>query len=169
MLNLNNYLGKELKIVQNSIWKSEFHLLDEQNVIGKLYSVKIWKNLYNCEFDNKTIEFYKKNIFGQEVFIKEKNKSLPFASFESNFFFTSGELKLDRGRKLLIKIGTFKNNASLYDSDKLLILINCKLSFKEKCIVTIENKSEFFENYPWLPFFIFYLTNTSKNTGVTFS
>ncbi len=169
MFSLNNYLGKELIIFQKSFWKREFILLDNSIEIGKLYSVKIINDLFVCEINNQKFEFYKKNIFGREILIRERDKQLPFANFTSNFFFTSGELKLLRGQKVLLKIGTFKNNASLYESEtKLLFRLRCKLAQKEKCILLIENKSEILKNYSWLPLFVFYLLKTSKDTGTVF-
>lgn len=169
MLNFNNYIGKELIIYQKSFWKREFTLNEDSKVIGKLYSIKIINDLFVCELDGKEFEFYKKNIFGKEILIREKGKQLPFASFEANFFFTSGELKLLRGKRALIKIGTFKDYASFYESEKkILIQLKSKLNLKEKCILTIENKSELLEEYSWLPLFLFYLLKISKDTGIVF-
>jgi hypothetical protein len=169
MLDLNNYSGKDLTISQKSFYKSEFHLLDKKNIIGKLYRIKMLNDLYRCEIDDKIVEFYKKNFVGNEILIKQPIKSLPFASFKSNFLFTSGELKLERGKKLLIKIGLFKDKASLYESEnKLLIQLQRKLSLKSHCTITINIRSELLENYSWLPLFLFYLTEI-KNSGLAFS
>lgn len=169
IIDFNNYLGKELQISQKSFWKREFFLMNDNVTIGKLQSVKMINDLFVCDIEGKEFEFYKKNLFGRQILIREKGKQLPFASFNSNFFFTSGELKLPRGKKIFIKIGTFKNKASLYESEtKLLLQIKCKLAFNQKCILTIENRSEILEEYSWLPLFVFYLLKVSKDTGTVF-
>jgi hypothetical protein len=108
-------------------------------------------------------------LFGKEIFIRQKGKELPFASFISNFFFTSGELKLPRGKKVLTEIGTFKNNTSLYESEtKILFQLKCKLAFTDKCVLTFENRSEILEEDTLLPLFVFYLLKISKDTGTVF-
>lgn len=169
MINFNNYQGKELKIIQKSFWKSEFHLVEEDIVLGTLKSVKMWNDLYLCTIDENEFEFYKKSLFSNEIQIKEKIKELPFAQFESNFFFTSGKLRLDRGRNLFAKIGTFKNNVLLYESEtKPLIKVDYKIALNEKCIIKIENKSEILTENPWILLFAFYLIKTSHNSGMVF-
>ncbi len=169
IINFNSYLGKELQISKKSFWKREFFLMDDNLTIGKLKSVKVINDLFVCDIEGKEFEFYKKNLFGRQILIREKGKQLAFASFDYNFFFTSGELKLPRGKKIFIKIGTFKNKASLYESEtKLLFEIKCKLAFNKKCILSIENRSEILEEYSWLPLFVFYLLKVSKDTGAVF-
>jgi hypothetical protein len=169
MLNLNDYFGKELKIIRKSFWKREFLLMNNSEIIGKLYSIKIINDLFVCEVDNKEFEFYKKNFLGEEIFIRERNNELPFASFNSKFFSDSGELKLSRGRKLLIKIGFLKDKAYCYESkSKLLFFVNNKFLFKEDCIVKVENKSELLVENPWLILFVFYLMKKSSGGALFF-
>jgi hypothetical protein len=169
MINFNDYQDKQLKIIQKSFWKNEFHLADEDIILGTLKSVKLWNDLYLCTIDDKEFEFYKKSVFSNEIHIKEKLKELPFAKFESNFFFTSGKLRLDRGRNLLVKIGTFKNNVSINESEtKQIIKLDCKVSLDKRCILKIENKSEILTENPWILLFAFYLIKASHNSGMVF-
>lgn len=169
MINFNNYIGKELKISKQSFWKRDYFLIDGPNILGSLKSVKLWNDLYSCQINDNEFEFYKKNLLNREIHIKEKHKELPLAKFKANFFFTSGELKLDRGRKLSAKISTFKNNLSFYESQSnVLIKLSNKIAFKENCIVSIERKSELLDEFPWIPLFGFYLLKASSDSGTVF-
>lgn len=169
MINFNNYVGNELKVIKPSFWKSEFFLIDGQNALGSLKSLKVFNDLYSCQINDNEFEFYKKNLFSSEILIKEKHKELPFAKFKANIFFTSGELNLDRGRRLSAKISTFKNNLIFYESQSnIIIKLNCKISLKENCIIRIEKKSELLNEFPWIPLFGFYLIKASYDTGTVF-
>lgn len=166
MKRMSDYLGEELKIFQNSIWKREFELRSGSKVISKLFFPKYLSDLAELKIGEEEFEFYRPKFFSRDAAIRKKGYQNPFASFKNNFWGSKGVLELPRGVKLNIKTGYFRKQSEMYlRENEPLITIFSKFSIKEKSLVVIEKRSEVIDDHPWIIMFGFYLAVLLRRTS----
>lgn len=168
MQNLSDYIGQTISIIQKSVWKREYEIRSEKEVIGKLFYPKFFSERVECKLGNDTFEFKRPHIFSNDIEIRKSGYQLPIAVMHSNFLASKGIVDLSRGRKMIMKFGTFNSKAEIYlgESDLIAIVKN-KFSLKEKCEITIEKRTEILDEYPWIIILAFYFLQLKRrNTGL---
>uniref|UniRef100_A0A832G6L0 Uncharacterized protein n=1 Tax=Ignavibacterium album TaxID=591197 RepID=A0A832G6L0_9BACT len=168
MQNLSDYIGQIISITQRSIWKREYEIRSEKEVIGKFVYPKFFSERVECKLVNDTFEFRRPHIFSNDIEIRKSGYQLPIAVMHLNFLASKGIVDLPRGKKVVMKFGTFKSKAEIYHGENdLIAIVNNKFSFKEKCEITIERRTEILDENPWLVFLAFYFLQLKRrNTGV---
>lgn len=168
MQNLSDYIGQIISIIQRSIWRRAFEIRSEKEVIGKIVYPKFLSERVECKLGNDTFEFRRPHIFSNDIEIRKIGYQLPIAVMHSNFLASKGIVDLPRGKKVVMKFGTFKSKAEIYHGENdLIAIVNNKFSFKEKCEITIERRTEILDENPWLVFLAFYFLQLKRrNTGV---
>lgn len=164
-IHLSEIAGKQILLVQPSVFKRYYQILFEDEVIGEIKSLK-WYSFsieVNC-FGGSWI-IYKPSFWRGTWEIKESNKQLPFASYTKERFKPIGTIELPRGQKLKIN---FKTKKSLCEINTIrnerLVLIKEKLSFREKIEFSIEQKSELLDKYSWVIFLAWYIAKLRKRS-----
>lgn len=166
MNKLSDYLGTELTVIQPSVWKREIEFRSEKELIATLAHPKFFSEKAECKINNEIYEFYRQKFFSRNVDIRKKGYQNPFAHLKPNFWASKGILELPRGIKLNIKFGVFKKAAEIYEGDyDLLVTINNKISFKERCLVNIERKSEVLDEHPWIIMLAFFFAQLRRRNS----
>ncbi|MBI5661797.1 MAG: hypothetical protein HZC46_06600 [Ignavibacterium album] len=169
MIKLSEYIGKNLIIKQNSIWKREFTLFSDNEVISEMKYPGYLSELAECRIGNEKFIFKRPHIFSNMIEIRKEGYELPIAKMDTNFFATKGILDLPRGKKITMKFGLINNKAEIYYGEsELLVTLRYKVSFKEKSNVIIERRSEVLDEFPFIIMLAFYFVQLKRrNTGVT--
>lgn len=166
MKKISGYLGSELKIIQKSVWKRDFELRSDDELIARLYYPKSFSDLAELTISEDTYEFYRPKFFSRDVDIRKKGYQNPFAHFKNNFLGSKGVLELPRGIRLTMKFGFFRKLAEIYlgESD-LLVSILSRFSMKERSQIIIEKRSDAIDDYPWIILLGFYLAQLMKRNS----
>lgn len=170
MKRLSDLIGCNLKIVQTNVWQREYKFIAENDLIGEMKYPRLFSDTVVCQIEKEVWEFSRPNIFSDKILIRKQGYELPIATLESNFFATKAEVKLPRGRKVLIKTGFLKKQVEIYlnENDLLAKLYN-KFSFKGSSDIMIEKRSEVLDENPWIILLAFYYAQLRrKNSGVAF-
>ncbi len=163
-MQLSDYIGKELLLVQPSFFKREYQLRKDGEVLAKMYFPKIFSFTAVVEFPEAKYEILRPGFWKNQIAIKKYSYDLPFATASVNLFRIKGKIDLQNGQIINIKFGKFINTTQVLDeSNELTILFRSKFSFKEKNIVTVEKKSELIDKNPWIIMMVWYLILQRKN------
>lgn len=170
MKNLSDYIGQTISITQKSIWKREYKIQSEKEVIGELVYPKFLSERVECKLGNDTFEFRRPHIFSNDIEIRKSGYQLPIAVMHSNFLASKGIVDLPRGRRVIMKFATFSSKAEIYlGENDLISIVNNKFSFKEKSEITIEKRTEILDENPWIVFLAFYFLQLKRrNTGIAY-
>lgn len=168
MKKLSDYIGRNLLIYQKSFWEREFEFRSDGELLGLMRYPKFFSEMAECEIDKEKYTFKRPHIFSNDIEVRKQGYELPIAKMISNFFATKGELDLPRGKKIFMKFGALQTNAEIYIGENdLLATLYYKFSFKEKCKIEIEKRSEILDDYPWIIFLAFYFVQLKRrNTGI---
>lgn len=170
MQNLSDYIGQTILINQKSAWKRKYKIHSGKEVIGEFVYPKFFSERVECKLGNDTFEFKRPHIFSNDIEIRKSGYQLPIAVMHSNFLASKGIVDLPRGIKVIMKFGTFNSKAEVYlGENDLIAIVNNKFSFKEKCEITIEKRTEILDENPWIVFLAFYFLQLKRrNTGVAY-
>ena len=151
MYPLSNLVGETLTFNQPSRAKREFELVSSKGVLAKLTFPKLLSFDTIVEgFDSKW-EIKRQGIWSTEIGIYKFGNEMPFAKYVSNFWKTKGTIELPRGSRLSCKIGQFKKPFDVFSSKgKLLLSYTNKFVLKGRTTVTINERSEIIDKYPWI-------------------
>lgn len=151
MYPLSNLAGETLTFNQPSLMKREFELVSSKGVLAtvnfpKLFSTRVIIKGFDEKWEIKSLSIWQKE-FG----IFKYGYQMPFAKYVSNFWKTKGIIELPRGARLNCKTGHFKKPFEVYSSKgKLLLSYSNKFILKGRTTVTITERSEIIDNYPWI-------------------
>ena len=160
---LTNYIGQTLTFNQPKITKREYELTASDEVLSKVIFPKLLGTNAVVEgFDGKW-EFKPLSIWQREFGIFKYGYQVPFSKYVSNFWRTKGNLELPKGAKLICKTGQFKKPFDVYSSKgKFLLSYSNKFILKGKTTVTINERSEIIDNYPWIIMLGWYIVLINK-------
>lgn len=166
MVQLSNFIGEELTLIQPSFRKREIELRKGDEVLAKMYFPKLFSTTAIIELLEEKYEIIRPSIWKKEIAIKKFGYDLTFASASTNFIRTKAKIDLQNGFIINLKLGKFNKSCQVLDeSNELLILFRYKISFKEKMIVMIEKKSELIDKNPWIVMMAWYLLLQSRKNG----
>jgi len=166
MKKISDYLGNDLKIIQNNFWKREYELRSGDELIAQMKHPRIFSDLAELTFQNENLEFYRPKLFSRNVDVRKKGYQNPIAQFRNNFFGRKGILELPRGVKLNMKFGFFRKQAEIFlGENDLIISILSRFSFKERSEVIINKRSEIIDEHPWIIMLGFYLSQLRKRNS----
>lgn len=168
MKKISEYISSHLYFTQKTIFKREFELAADGEILAKMYYPKFLSTAAIVEGLEQKYEIKPTNFWATSVGIFKKGYQMPFAMYiNASFWGIKGEITLPHGEKLKLNFGSFRGSCSIYNySDDLLITFKNKLSLKEKNIVTIEKRSDLIDENPWVIFLTFYkILQQNKNSG----
>ncbi len=147
---LSRLAGKTLIITQPSIWKRNYELSYEEEVLGRITVSGFFGSHIMVNFTGDEWELYYPRFWKTGINIREKGKENSFANYYQKFFSKEGTIFLPKGQRLKIKFGIFKQHYGIYTTSGICLAnMNDKIGFKSKTMITIENSSEFLDKYPW--------------------
>ena len=148
---LSYMVGKTLTFNQPSLTKRKFELTSSDSVLATLIFPKLFSNRVVVEgFDGKW-EIKQPSIWRREYGIYKMGYQMPFAKYISNFWRTKGTIELPKGVRLDCKAGQIKKPFEIYTAKgEPLVYYSNKFALKGRTTVTIENRSELLDNYPWI-------------------
>jgi hypothetical protein len=157
------YADKKLYVSTISFWKRIFELKYEEEFLERLSFPKKFSSTAIVEGFNGKWEIKKESIWNRNISIYKFGYHLPFANYSGSFFGNKGQLKLPRGQYLNFKFGVIKKGCQVYNSrDTLLMEFNSSISLTSKSKVTILQKSELLDEYPWILMLTWYLILQNK-------
>jgi hypothetical protein len=169
MKKISDYIGEELILIQPSLFKREFEFRSSNELIAKMSFPKFFKTKAIVEGFAEQYEIKEPNFWRSDVEIFKLGNDMPFAKYKStNFWKTKGIIELPRGEQLYLKFGVFKKSCEIYHSNELLLLFHNKFSFRDKNIITIEQKSHLIDENPWVIMLAWYkiLQQNRKTSAV---
>jgi hypothetical protein len=151
MYPLSNLVGETLTFNQPSLMKREFELVSSKGVLATVNFPKLFSTRVVIKgFDNKW-EIKSLSIWQKEFGIYKYGYQMPLGKYASNFWKTKGIIELPRGARLNCKMGQFKNPFDVFSSKgKLLLKYSNKFVLKGRTTVTIKQRSDIIDNYPWI-------------------
>jgi len=163
MIQLSNFVGETLTFNQPSRLKREFELVSPRGVLAKMIFPKLLSFSTVVEgFDGKW-EIKQPSMWRTEYGVYKYGYQMPFARYVSNFWKTKGTIELPKGGRLNCKSGQLKKPFEVFTSTgKLLLVYTNKFALKGRTTVTIENKSELINKYPWIIMLGWYVVLLSK-------
>ncbi|MBM4171975.1 MAG: hypothetical protein FJ214_08925 [Ignavibacteria bacterium] len=163
MKNLSEYIGQELILTQPKFLKREYELNFGEEQLMKINVAGFFGNSVLIETSIGNWEIYKESIWRAGYSIRLKGRELPFAKYVKDKFKSSGTIELPRGQKLKIESNIWKGTYQLKNqAGTILTTFNNKISFKEKMIIKIENRSELLDTHPWLLILIWFIALQRK-------
>lgn len=148
---LSNIAGETLTFNQPDLMKRKFELTSSNGVLATMIFPKLFSNRVIVEgFDGKW-EIKQPSIWRREYGIYKMGYQMPFAKYISNFWRTKGTIELPKGIRLSCKAGQIKKPLEICTAKgELLVYYSNKFALKSRTTVTIENRSELLEQYPWI-------------------
>jgi hypothetical protein len=148
---LTNYIGQTLTFNQPKITKREFELISSDEILAKMIFPKLFGNSVLIEGFDGRWEIKQPSIWRSEFGVYKYGYQMPFAKYVANFWKTKGTIELPKGARLNCKAGKFKKPLEVYSSNgKLLLSYSNKFAIKGRTSVTIVERSEIIDNYPWI-------------------
>lgn len=164
--NLSQLTGQTIKISQPSIWKNEFELKYEDELLGKIRTRNAFSTDLIVELLEGKWEIYSPRFWRSEIAIREKGKENPFATYDKKLFSKEGTVFLPKGQRLKIKFGLIKGKYGVYTiSGRCLATIKDKVSLKTSTLIYVETGSEFLDKYPWVVILAWYMTRKRKQAA----
>lgn len=166
--NLSQLAGQKFNIVQPSIWKSHFEIKYNEQILGTidkrgLFGLRVYTKIFD-----KAWEIYLQKFWTSEIAIKEAGKENPIAFYKSKFFSGEGFVHLPKGKRLKIKLGTFRSNSGIYNMmGKNIASLKDRVSMKSVKAMTeinIEESSEILEENPWIIILAWHLTQMRRRS-----
>ena len=159
----SDYIGKNFRIVQPSIFKRIFELRTDDELLLTMHYPKTFSSLAEVEgFDGKW-KIKKASVWRSTLQVFQKDNDLPFATYRGSFWGREAIIELPKGEKLNCKYNLWKSLFQISScSDGLLISIKTGISAKirllkgTKAEVVIEKKSELLNIYPWVVMLVWY-------------
>ncbi len=163
---LSHLSGKILIITQPSIWRNNYELKYNEELLGKITPRNAFSFGLFITIGEDEWEIYKPNFWKSEIAVKEKGRENPFATYNKKFFSGEGTVFLPRGQRLKIKSGNFKRKYGVFTASGIcLASIKDEVSFKARSLVYIESGSELLDKYPWVIILAWYLTRRRKQAA----
>jgi hypothetical protein len=164
--NLSRFSGQILKITQPSIWKKNYEIKYNDELLGKITPENILGTRILISIFENEWEIYKPGFWKSEIAVREKGKENPFATYNKKFFAREGTVFLPMGQRLKIKFGLTKRKYGVYTTSGIcLASIKDEISLRASSLVYIENSSEMLDKYPWAIILAWYLTRKRKQAA----
>lgn len=169
----SDYIGKNFRIVQPSIFKRIFELRTDDELLLTMHYPKTFSSLAEVEgFDGKW-KIKKASFWKSTLQVFQKDNDLPFATYRGSFWGREAIIELPKGEKLNCKYNLWKSLFQISSStDGLLISIKTGIPAKirllkgTKAEVVIEKKSELLDKHPWVVMLIWYKILESNRRAV---
>ena len=166
MKKLSDYFGKEIILIQPSVWKTYYELKSGDEILGTIKKIKTFGFQMEIALLNKKWIFYRPSFWRSEVAIKESGYTLPYAKYKGAIFKQRGIIELPRGEKMKLEFKAFKKGYELQDSSgQTLIKLIDKVSFRTNVKILIEKKSELIDKCPWVIILAWYISAIRKRAA----
>jgi hypothetical protein len=151
MKSLSELAGETLAIHQPSVWKSNYELIHDEEVLGTIRSKGFFGRNIIFKMEKDEWEIYHPSIWKTEIAIRQAGYELPYATFKRKGFKSSGIVKMYKGEQLKLEYKPFQSGYNIQTiSGEHLVNFKDRVSFKEKTQLHIERKSELLDKYPWV-------------------
>lgn len=166
MKNLSELIGKRLIVVQPSVWKKNYELRNEDEVIGKFSFPKAFSAKLSVEIESGKWEIYQPSFWNSLIAIKEAGKDLPFAKYKRYGFKSYGFLELPKGNRLKISFKVFRAGCEIQTlSGESLVAFKEMAGIKYKAGIFIKKRSELLDKYPWIIMLAWFLAYKRRHSA----
>lgn len=170
---ISDYIGKNLSIVQPSMFKRIFEIRVDDELLLKMHYPKTFSSLAEVEgFDGKW-RIKKTSFWRSTLQVFKKDNDLPFATYRGSFWGREGVIELPKGEKLKCKFNLWKSLFQIYTySGTLLLSIKTNISVKVRLLkgtkaeAIIEKKSDLLDKHPWIVMIVWYNILESNHKAV---
>ncbi|GEM_PF-1494215 len=148
-MNLASLAGKEILFVQPSLFKNQYQLLLDEEVIGTMAQPRAFSrnaviNLFEKEWEFKRTSFWK-----SEYGIFPYGYELPVAVFKRKL--SGCIIELDKGISFEMKVNLWKRTTEIISmNDRVIITGKKKAGIKAKIILTVNYADSILAENPWL-------------------
>jgi hypothetical protein len=164
--NLSQLSGQTIIITQPSIWKNNFELNYEDELLGKIRAKSAFRSDLIINLFENEWEIYSPKFWKSEIAVREKGRENAFATYDKKLFSREGIVFLPKGQRLKIKFGLVRGKYGVYTSSgRCLVTIKDLISLKANTQILIETASEFLDKYPWVIILAWYLTRKRKQAA----
>jgi len=151
MKELSEYLNQPLHLKQVSFFKRFYELKTSEEIIGSMQIRGFFGNSAEVSFANKKWEIYKPSIWKRGWYVREAGYETPFANYERKFFRKASFVSLPVGEKVQIVFPAFRSKIEIQtENGTCLIRMTHKFSWTDSTEVTVTEKSQTINKYPWL-------------------
>lgn len=166
--NLSQLAGHTFNIVQPSIWKNHFEIKYNEQILGTIDKHGLFGTKVQIKIFNKAWEIYPQKFWTSKIAIKETGKENPFAFYRRKIFSGEGFVHLPKGKRLKIKLGTFRSTSGIYNMmGKCIASLKDRISLKSVTAMTeinIVESSEILEENPWVIILAWHLTQMRRRS-----
>ena len=147
----SEYIGEEIGFVQPSFFKRAHELRAGDELIGSFQQKGFFGMTWYVTMLGKNFEIYRPSFWRSEVSIREAGYEMPFATFKRDGLRSRGTVALPMGTNFKIVPHLFKKFCEITnEQDEVFVRIKMKIAIGDKAEVTIEQKSEVIDKYPWI-------------------
>jgi len=158
MITLSHHIGKELFLVQPSIWKRVYELRSPETVLLTMKYPKLFNSLAVVSDGNETWEIYKPSIWRSNLEIRKQGNQLPFAKFVSEKWGRGGTFELPQGERLRYVFKIWKGHNEIHTHHGIqLVSFQRKFGLKPRYQLVVQHTSALLNEYPWVIMAVYYL------------
>lgn len=164
MSRLASFVGIPLRVLQPSIWKKQYELRSEDQLIGTLRFPRIFRQEAVGECEEGRWILRERGLFKRTIHVRLPEKGKPIASLELAHFSLTNKLKLPQYRMLRLTRNFLKTAYRLTTSMNAEVCsLELKLMPKHTGTVVIDQKGEEYEELPWLVFLVWFISIIDQN------
>ncbi|MBI1937018.1 MAG: hypothetical protein HYS25_02740 [Ignavibacteriales bacterium] len=151
MKTISDYIGKQLKLIQPSLFKNYYELKSGDELLAALSQPKFLSTNAVTSGSFGEWEFYKPSFWRLDAAVREKYKELPIAKFVREGFKQRGIIELPRGERLNLIFKKFGFSFEIQNEMGFaLVRFKKNFSFKTNIDIQLEKTSELLNKYPWV-------------------
>jgi len=151
MKKFTEYFGQELEIVNTNFFKSNYDLKACGLTIQSIKCVSAWGNKHEIEFDGKTWEITKPNIWSCNLVVREKGSETILAEIKASTFKSGSVINLQKGEKVNIVLNIWKSIFEIQNElGTTLVSYTRKKWYCSDVLVSLKLKTETIDKYPFL-------------------
>lgn len=164
MKKLSEYPNEKLLIVQPALFKRNFELRSQTELLTTLSYPSFWSRGCLVEGDlTGSWEFYFPSFWKPVIEIRAKGSELPIAKYTRKLFSLSQSIELPNGEKVILRSFAFKPKKEIQtEAGEILLTFNFIFSLKYRMKVVIAKKSELLDKYPWLIMLVFFIISQQR-------
>lgn len=164
---LTSYAGAPLQWRQPTILKREYELNLGTETLATLRWPGFFSQTAQAEGFGGHWEFVEPSIWKRTIEIRRRGDSLPFATFEANFWGRKGTIALPKGRRLAYTANFWANVHSLNDDfGRVILILKNRMLKIGAADVEIGPDARALEEHPWVVMLVWAIClSTQRRSG----
>ncbi|MFA6540028.1 MAG: hypothetical protein WCT99_00355 [Bacteroidota bacterium] len=168
MKKLSDLIGNDITIIQPSVFKRihEFWMNGERYATMKF--PRLFSSQANVQLSDQQWEFYRPSIWRSDVEVRQQGYQLPIAKYAGRKWKQGGTIELPRGDRLIHQEKIWTNaNMIAAESGTPLVSFQRKGFFGTAVLVTLHEKSDILDKYPWVIMLVWYVLLQQRRDAAT--